>query len=50
MQVRILDGPANLAQVKLPAIIHWNFDHFMVVESITPKGIQVVDPAIGRAS
>jgi len=49
MQVRAFSmEPANLAQVKLPAIIHWNFDHFMVVESITPKGIQVVDPAIGR--
>ncbi len=49
MQVRAFSmEPADLAQVKLPAIIHWNFDHFMVVESISPKGVQVVDPAIGR--
>jgi HlyB family type I secretion system ABC transporter len=49
MQVRAFSmEPADLANVKLPAIVHWNFDHFMVVESWSPKDVRVVDPAVGR--
>lgn len=40
--------PAGLAQVQMPAIIHWNFDHFLVLEHWSPKAVRVVDPAIGR--
>jgi HlyB family type I secretion system ABC transporter len=40
--------PASLAQVRVPAIVHWNFNHFMVLERWTPKEVQVVDPAAGR--
>ncbi len=40
--------PASLAQVRTPAIIHWNFDHFMVLEHWSPKAVEVVDPATGR--
>jgi ABC-type bacteriocin/lantibiotic exporter with double-glycine peptidase domain len=34
--------------VPLPAIIHWEFNHFMVVERWSPKAVDVIDPAIGR--
>ncbi len=34
--------------VRLPAIIHWEFDHFLVVEHWSPNYIDVVDPATGR--
>jgi ATP-binding cassette subfamily B protein len=34
--------------VTLPAIIHWEFNHFLVVERWSPKFVEVVDPAVGR--
>ena len=40
--------PASLAQVQLPAIVHWHFDHFLVLERWSPQAVEVVDPAIGR--
>ncbi len=40
--------PPSLAQVRLPAIIHWKFNHFLVLEKWSPKEVQVVDPASGR--
>lgn len=32
----------------LPAIVHWEFDHFLVVERWSRKQVDVVDPARGR--
>ncbi|HXF60298.1 MAG TPA: peptidase domain-containing ABC transporter [Caldilineaceae bacterium] len=40
--------PAGLAGVQAPAIVHWSFDHFMVLERWSPHVVEVVDPAIGR--
>jgi ABC-type bacteriocin/lantibiotic exporter with double-glycine peptidase domain len=40
--------PAALRDLQLPAIVHWSFNHFVVVERWTPRGIAVVDPASGR--
>ncbi|GCF06934.1 NHLP family bacteriocin export ABC transporter peptidase/permease/ATPase [Dictyobacter arantiisoli] len=34
--------------VSLPAIVHWQFNHFLVVERWTPELVTVVDPASGR--
>lgn len=34
--------------VSLPAIVHWEFNHFMVVERWSAKHVHVVDPAVGR--
>jgi ATP-binding cassette, subfamily B, bacterial len=34
--------------VRLPAIVHWEFSHFLVVERWSPKQVEVVDPAAGR--
>ncbi|GCE30845.1 NHLP family bacteriocin export ABC transporter peptidase/permease/ATPase [Dictyobacter alpinus] len=34
--------------VSLPAIVHWEFNHFIVVEHWTPQYVDVVDPAVGR--
>ena len=49
MRVRAFSlEPAGLAQVQVPTIIHWNFDHFLVLEHWSPKAVRVVDPAIGR--
>jgi ATP-binding cassette, subfamily B, bacterial len=40
--------PESLAQVRMPAIVHWNFNHFLVLEEWTPAEVKVVDPALGR--
>src|SRR5579883_1356557 len=34
--------------LSLPAIIYWQFNHFMVVERWTTNYVDVVDPALGR--
>lgn len=34
--------------VSLPAIIHWEFNHFVVVERWTKRYVDLVDPAVGR--
>jgi ATP-binding cassette, subfamily B, bacterial CvaB/MchF/RaxB len=36
-----------LPKLHLPCIIHWNFNHFVVLESVG-RSIAVVDPALGR--
>ncbi len=38
----------DLRFVALPAIIHWEFNHFIVVEHWSSRWIDVVDPAVGR--
>ena len=40
--------PDGLAQIQTPAIVHWQFDHFLVLERWTPRQIEVIDPAVGR--
>src|SRR5262245_4258822 len=40
--------PSALARVALPAIVHWEFNHFLVVERWSPTAVDVVDPAVGR--
>lgn len=34
--------------VQLPAILHWEFDHFLVLERWSPRSVEVVNPAAGR--
>lgn len=38
----------DFRHVRLPAIIHWEFNHFIVLERWTPAFVDVVDPAQGR--
>ena len=30
------------------SILHWEFTHFVVFERVGPKGVHIVDPALGR--
>ena len=51
-----LDGEAvtlelnHLGWLPLPAILHWDFSHFLVLEKLTTEGAILVDPASGRRS
>ncbi len=31
-----------------PAILHWEFSHFVVLDKLHAKGVWIVDPAVGR--
>ena len=39
--------PANLRNLAMPAIIHWNFNHFVVLEGFSQNKVYLNDPAIG---
>jgi ATP-binding cassette, subfamily B, bacterial CvaB/MchF/RaxB len=38
----------QLKQLHLPAIVHWDMNHFLVLKSVTRQGIVVHDPASGE--
>ena len=38
----------DLACLPRGSVLHWDFDHFVVFEKVTRKGVAVVDPALGR--
>jgi ATP-binding cassette, subfamily B, bacterial CvaB/MchF/RaxB len=38
----------HLSQLHLPAIAHWDMSHFVVLKSVTKKGIVIHDPASGE--
>src|SRR3954447_21918619 len=38
----------HLRQLRLPAILHWDMNHFVVLKAVTRKGIIVHDPAAGE--
>ena len=40
-------SPKRLAELPLPLIVFWDFNHFLVVEGYSPKGVFVNDPARG---
>ncbi len=37
----------HLSQLKLPCVLHWNFNHFVVLKSVGPKSIEIHDPGFG---
>jgi NHLM bacteriocin system ABC transporter peptidase/ATP-binding protein len=40
--------PATLSALPMPCIIHWNFNHFVVLEGIRRGRAFINDPAMGR--
>jgi ATP-binding cassette subfamily B protein len=40
--------PSDLGELALPAIIHWEMRHFVVLERIERRHFTIVDPALGR--
>ncbi|MCY4156937.1 MAG: peptidase domain-containing ABC transporter [Gammaproteobacteria bacterium] len=37
----------ELPQLRAPAILHWNLDHFVVLKSLDRKAARILDPAVG---
>jgi ATP-binding cassette subfamily B protein RaxB len=37
----------DLPQLKLPCILHWNLNHFVVLQEVSPRSATVYDPAFG---
>ncbi len=40
--------PATLHELPMPCIIHWNFNHFVVLEGLDRGRAYINDPAVGR--
>lgn len=40
--------PSSLIRLALPAVLHWELNHFVVIERVHARGITIVDPAMGR--
>lgn len=38
----------QLAKIKGPAILHWNFNHFVVLKSVNRHGVVIHDPSKGK--
>lgn len=38
----------HLRHLRLPAIVHWDMNHFVVLKAVTGAGIVVHDPALGE--
>lgn len=49
LQVRAFSvEPEDMPHIPLPAILHWGFNHFVVLERWSSQGAEVVDPGLGR--
>ncbi len=40
----------ELKQLRLPCILHWNLNHFVVLEKVGAQRVMILDPAVGRRS
>lgn len=38
----------ELDQLQLPAVLHWDLNHFVVLEAVSGRRATIVDPAVGR--
>lgn len=41
-------SPADFQHVTFPAIVHWEFNHFVIVERWSKRRVDLIDPAVGR--
>jgi ATP-binding cassette subfamily B protein RaxB len=40
--------PAHLQQLRLPAVLHWDMNHFVVLQAVSRNEIVIHDPACGK--
>lgn len=38
----------NVGQLRLPCMLHWNFNHFVVLREVSSRGVSIHDPARGE--
>jgi ATP-binding cassette subfamily B protein RaxB len=38
----------ELDKLRLPAVLHWDLNHFVVLEKVGPRSVTILDPARGR--
>ncbi|MEG0635955.1 MAG: peptidase domain-containing ABC transporter [Pseudomonas sp.] len=38
----------NLAELKLPCLLHWDFNHYVVLEGVSRNALSIYDPARGK--
>ena len=38
----------HLKQLKLPCVLHWDFNHFVVLKQVLADKIVIIDPAVGE--
>ena len=38
----------ELANLQLPCILHWDYNHYVVLERVARRGCQIINPALGR--
>ena len=39
--------PEQLGQIKLPCILHWDMNHFVVLKEVRASKVVIHDPALG---
>ncbi|HEU4407502.1 MAG TPA: cysteine peptidase family C39 domain-containing protein [Polyangiaceae bacterium] len=39
--------PEDLSEGPFPAILHWEFNHFVVLTEVSRRGLHLLDPAVG---
>jgi ATP-binding cassette subfamily B protein RaxB len=39
---------SDLKELQLPAILHWNFKHFVVLTKVSKNHVHIIDPATGK--
>ena len=39
---------ADLGDLRLPAVLHWDLNHFVILERVARRHAWVIDPAVGR--
>lgn len=40
--------PEEIPALKLPAVLHWDLDHFVVLRKVTARHVWIHDPAVGQ--
>lgn len=45
---RRIDDTEQIRNIALPAIAHWGFDHFIVVDHVGSRSVDIIDPNYGR--
>lgn len=38
----------DIGELRLPCILHWNFNHFVVLTEVGKHGVTILDPAFGQ--